>query len=86
MGFNKAKCEMLHLDCDNPHNQYMLENVKMEHSPAIKGLGAVGASWTRTLAAQKYLGQQVDGDSCAPLLFSRMKRKELFLLALWSQV
>jgi len=63
MGFNKAKCKMLHLDCGSPHSQYILGNVRMEHSPVIKNLGVVvdgklDKSQQCALAAQKYFGLQ----------------------------
>lgn len=34
--FNESKCKNLHLGCDNPYHQYMLEDGRIEHSPAQK--------------------------------------------------
>ena len=39
MRFNRAKCKVLHLGYGNPHYQYKLGDVRMEHSPAEKDLG-----------------------------------------------
>ena len=39
MTFNKSKCKVLHLSHGNPHYQYKLGDVRMEHSPAEKDLG-----------------------------------------------
>ena len=39
MRFNIPKCEVLHLGCSNPHCQYKLGDVRMEHSPSKKDLG-----------------------------------------------
>ena len=41
MRFNKAKCEVLHLDHGNPHYQYKLGDVRIEHSPDGKDLGVL---------------------------------------------
>ena len=41
MGFNEAKCKVLHLGHSNPHYQYSLEDVRVEHSPAGKDLGVL---------------------------------------------
>ena len=39
MRFNKAKYKVLHMRCDNPHYQYKMGDVKIEHSPAEKDFG-----------------------------------------------
>jgi len=39
MRFNKAKCKVWHLGHCNPHYQYKLGDVRIEHSPADKNLG-----------------------------------------------
>ena len=45
--FNKCKCGILHLGHGNPHCQYKLGDIRMEHSPAKKVLGVlVDGSWT----------------------------------------
>ena len=41
MRFNRSKCKVLHLDHGNPHYQYKLGDVRMEHSPAEKDLGVL---------------------------------------------
>jgi len=41
MMFNNTKCNVLHLGCGNPHYQYKLEDVRMEHSAAKKALGVL---------------------------------------------
>ncbi len=44
--FNKVKCKVLHPGHGNPHCQYELRDVGIEHSPARKDLGAlVDGSW-----------------------------------------
>jgi len=58
MGFNEAKCKVLHLGHSNPHYQYSLEDVRVEHSPAGKDLGVlvdgkVDMSQQCALTAQK---------------------------------
>jgi len=34
MRFSKAKCKVLHLGCGNRCYQYVLRDVRIEHSPA----------------------------------------------------
>ena len=41
MGFNKSKSKVLHLGDGNPHDQYKLRNVQIEHSCAKKELGVL---------------------------------------------
>ena len=58
MRFNKAKCKVINLDCGNPCYQYKLADVRMEHSPAKKGLriledGKLDMSQQCALATQK---------------------------------
>ena len=36
LSFNKCKCKVLHLDCDHPHYQYKLRDVRNEQSPYKK--------------------------------------------------
>mgnify|MGYP001861289312 CR=1 FL=1 len=38
MGFNKFKCNALHLGHDNSSYQYKLRAIRIEHSPAKKDL------------------------------------------------
>ena len=38
---NKSKCKALHLRHGNPHCQYKLEDVRIEHNPAKKDLGVL---------------------------------------------
>jgi len=46
MMFSKPKCKVLYLSCDSIHYEYKLGDVRIEHSPAGKGLGLlVGGSW-----------------------------------------
>ena len=37
--FNKAKCKVLHLGCNNPHYQDKLGDKRIEYSPVKKDLG-----------------------------------------------
>ena len=59
MGFShNEKCKVLHLGPGNPHYHCKLGDVRMEHSPANKGLGVLmhgklDMSQQRTLAVQK---------------------------------
>ena len=47
MRFNKTKCKILHQGCGNPHCQYRLGDVRMEHSPDKKDPEVlVDGSWT----------------------------------------
>jgi len=47
MRFDKPKSKALPLGHSNPHYQYKLGDVRMEHSPAEKDLGVlVDGSWT----------------------------------------
>jgi len=41
MRFNKAKCKTFYLGRSNPHYQYKLREVKMEHSPVKEDLGVL---------------------------------------------
>ena len=41
MRFNKSKSKVLHLGDGNPHDQYKLRNVQIEHSCAKKELGVL---------------------------------------------
>jgi len=46
MRFNKAKCKVWHLGHCNPHYQYKLGGVRIEHSPAKRDVGVLGdGSW-----------------------------------------
>ena len=38
MRFNKSKCNILHLDCGNPHYHCKLGAVRIEHSSAKRGV------------------------------------------------
>ena len=47
MRFNKTKCNVWHLGHCNPHYQYKLGGVRIEHSPAKRDVGVlVDGSWT----------------------------------------
>jgi len=76
---NKSKCKALHLRHGNPHCQYKLEDVRIEHNPAKKDLGVLvdgklDMSQQCALVAQKAKhiqkknGQQGEGRDLAPLL------------------
>jgi len=41
MSCNRSKCKVLHLGCGNPHCEYKLGGVRIEHSPT-KGPGGTG--------------------------------------------
>ena len=41
MRFSKSECKVLHLDCGNPHYQYKLRDVRIEHSSTKMDLGVL---------------------------------------------